>query len=87
MNGWHTSIPGCWGGHMDYGLFVHAFFTLLPPGQYFTSHPEYYSLTGDRWRAGWGPICLSHTDMLRLVTQRVLENMRQNPEARLFPIS
>lgn len=87
LNGWYTPIPGAWGGHMDYGLFVHTFHTLLPPDSYFAEHPEYFSLTGGQRRKESAQICLSHPDVLRLVTQNVLEHMRKNPQARLFSVS
>ncbi len=87
MNGWYTPIPGCWGGHMDYGLFVHTFNTLLPPDAYFSKHPEYFSLIAGQRRKDASQLCLSNPDVLRIVTGNVLEHMRKNPQARLFSVS
>ncbi len=38
MNGWYTPVPEYMGGHVDYGLFVHTFYTLLPPEEFFAAH-------------------------------------------------
>jgi len=87
MNGWYTPIPDCWGGFMDYGLFVHTFNQLLSPDTYFEKHPEYFSFTSGRRRKEGSQLCLSNPDVFRIVTQNVLESMRKNPQARLFSVS
>jgi len=87
MNGWYTSVPEYMGGQVGYGLFVHTFYTLLPPQEFFTEHPEYYSEIDGVRRHEQGQICLTNDDVLRLVTERVLERMRAYPRATIFSVS
>ena len=87
LNGWYTPVPEYLGGHIDYGLFVHTFYTLLPPEEFFTDHPEYYSEIDGVRRHEMGQLCLSNPEVLRLVSARVLERMRANPRATIFSVS
>ena len=78
-----------YGGGVGYadGYFVHTFTKLLPPDQYFDEHPEYYSeINGERIREKT-QICLSNPEVLKLVTERVLEELRKQPDATLFSVS
>lgn len=87
MNGWYTPVPEYMGGHIDYCGFVHTFYSLLPPEQYFTSHPEYYSLVAGQRRRDTAQLCLTNPDVLRLVTEAVIERMRTHPRATIFSVS
>lgn len=87
LNGWYTPLPDYMGGSVGYGLFVHTFYTLVPPGEFFASHPEYFSLIEGQRRHEMGQLCLSNPDVLRLVVERVLEKMRALPKARIFSVS
>ncbi len=87
MNGWSTPTPEYMGGNVDYCGFVHTFYALLPPGEFFAAHPEYYSLVGGQRRADMAQLCLTHPDVLRIVTGRVLELMRSHPRATIFSVS
>lgn len=69
------------------GLFVHTFYRLVPPEEFFETHPEYFSLIDGQRRIGWSQICLTNPDVLRIVTQRVLEAIRSDPTAKLFSVS
>ena len=65
----------------------HTFSKLVPPSEFFDTHPEYYSLVdGERQRIGW-QLCLSNPDVLRIVTERVLARIRMNPQAKIFGVS
>lgn len=77
------------GGGVGYaeGFFVHTFTKLLPPDIYFDEHPEYYAeINGQRQREKT-QLCLSNPDVLELVKGRVLEELRKQPDARLFSVS
>jgi hypothetical protein len=87
LNGFYTPAPDYMGGHVAYNLFVHSFYTLLPPDEFFAGHPEYYSLIDGVRRAEMGQLCLTHPDVLRIVTERVLARMRANPRATIFSVS
>jgi hypothetical protein len=87
MNGWYTPVPEYMGGHVDYCGFVHTFDGLVPPEEFFGAHPEYFSLLSGVRRRDGGQLCLTNPEVLRIVTERVLERMRQNPRATIFSVS
>ncbi len=87
LNGNYVAVPQYMGGNVSYGLFVHTFYALVPPGEFFATHPEYYSLIDGVRRTEQGQLCLSNPDVLRITTQRVLEHMRKTPRATIFSVS
>ena len=78
-----------YGGGVGYaeGFFVHTFTKLLPPDIYFNDHPEYYAEIGGQRIREKTQLCLSNPDVLELVKARVLEELRAQPESRLFSVS
>lgn len=66
-------------------FFVHTVGLLLPESKYFAEHPEYYAYTGGKR----DPIqlCLTNPDVLRLVTESALEELRKKPDADIISIS
>jgi hypothetical protein len=87
LNGFQCPVPEYMGGNMAYGLFVHTFETLLPPGEFFAAHPEYFSLVAGTRRKEGAQICLTHPDVLQIVTERVRARMRADPRATIFSVS
>ncbi len=69
----------------DWGLFVHSFNLLLPPGQYFASHPEYYALINGK-RVQDQP-CLSNPEVLKIVINNLGEKIKQTPTAKYWSVS
>lgn len=80
--GWRTQPGGleCYWG-------VHTFFPLLPPAEFFATHPEYYSLIDGRRTHERAQLCLSNPDVLRLLTERLRKVMRENPNYRIYDVS
>ncbi len=86
--------PGdAYGGNVS-SAGCHTFESLCPPSKYFDEHPEYYSLyEGKRipgtnaQGAGAGQLCLTNPDVLRIVTENVLEKLRANPNLRIVDVS
>lgn len=77
------------GGGIKYadGFFVHTFTKLLPPEKYFDEHPEYFAeVDGARLREKT-QLCLSNPEVLELVTARVLDELRKQPDAGIFSVS
>ena len=65
----------------------HTFDALLPVAQYFDAHPEYFSeVKGKRIREHT-QLCLTHPDVLRIVTANVLERIRKDPGADFYGVS
>lgn len=87
MNGWYTPVPEYMGGHVTYELFVHTYYRLVPPEEFFATHPEYFSMIGGVRRHQGGQLCLTNPDVLRIVVDRVLEHMRKNPKASIVSVS
>jgi len=87
LNGWYTPVPGYMGGNVQYYGFVHTFYGLLPPDEFFEVHPEYYSLTAGQRRRDMAQLCLTNPETLQIVTQRVLERMQEHPQATIFSVS
>jgi len=87
MNGSHARLDSVRGGKITYSHFVHTFYELVPPGEYFDAHPEYFALVdGERRRQG-AQLCLTNPDVLEIATERVKEWMRDAPEATIFSVS
>ncbi|MBO9610457.1 MAG: DUF4838 domain-containing protein [Paenibacillaceae bacterium] len=76
------------GGHNGYvGPFVHSFYQLVPPEEYFDEHPEYYAeVDGVRLREH-AQLCLSHPDVLDISLRRIREWVAANPDARIVSVS
>ncbi len=73
--------------HRDaWGMWVHTFDDLVPPEDYFKSHPEYFT-----WMNGMrvpdGQLCLAHPDVYRLVVEGLKERMAKRPEALYWSVS
>jgi len=88
-NGSNMRLEERHGGKIRFGggLFVHTFYRLVPPDEFFADHPEYFSLIDGERRIGFSQLCLTNPDVLRIVTERVLERIRRDPDARLFSVS
>jgi len=73
-------------GKDEWGLFVHTFQTLVPPEKYFKDHPEYFSWLNVQ-RIPDGQLCLSNSDVLKIVIEGLRERMREKPEAKYWSVS
>ncbi|MDQ1257527.1 MAG: hypothetical protein QG656_2133 [Candidatus Hydrogenedentes bacterium] len=66
---------------------VHTFFRFVPPDEFYTEHPEYYSLIDGKRVADNAQLCLTNPDVLRIVTERVKQTMRDLPEYLIYCVS
>lgn len=74
---------------------VHTFYPLMPPAEFFDRHPEYYSLINgkrtfeiiknDHYQLA--QLCLSNKNVLRIITERIKQKIRQNPEYMIYDVS
>ena len=90
INGQETGLDEKFGGRVEYGkpYFVHTFCrSLIRPEDYFDEHPEYFSEIGGVRIREKTQLCLTNPDVLRLVTEQVLSDIRKQPGARIFSIS
>lgn len=65
----------------------HTFNKILPPDKFFDSHPEYFSFEDGIRKKHPTQLCLTNPDVLRIVTERVLEAIRKDPGAKFYGIS
>ncbi|MEW6234855.1 MAG: DUF4838 domain-containing protein [Candidatus Omnitrophota bacterium] len=66
---------------------VHTFFPLVPPSEFFESHPEYYSLIDGQRVHQHAQLCLTNPDVLRIMTERILNVIRKNPQYLIYSVS
>jgi len=71
------------GGKTGLNLINHSFFHYLPSQKYGKEHPEYFALVdGERKleMGGGGPeLCLTNPDVLRIVTDTILDALKKHP--------
>lgn len=88
-NGNRMDLDEKHGGKIRFGagLFVHTFYRLMPPEEFFADHPEYYSELNGKRVADHAQLCLSNPDVVRIMTERLLDRIRQDPTAKLYSLS
>ena len=60
----------------------HSYFRFISPGEFFDTHPEYFSEIGGVRRGGETQLCLTNPDVLEIVTERMLKRMADQPNDR-----
>jgi len=86
-NGQMSQLTAAQGGCVIYKNFVHSFYTLVPPDKYFASHPEWFSLVKGKRTTENAQLCLSNPELREFVVQRVKQELREAPEARIISVS
>ena len=90
-NGTGVTAPAKFGGdsfRFGGGLGnCHTFNKLMPPDEFFDRHPEYFSFVNGRRLKERSQLCLTNPDVLRIVTERVLERIRKDPGAKFYGVS
>ncbi|MBQ7650569.1 MAG: DUF4838 domain-containing protein, partial [Victivallales bacterium] len=92
-NGNRMNLSADNGGKIAFGggLFVHTFNILVPPSEFYKTHPEYFSEIGGKRMNGYYQLCLSNPDVKRIVIerlkQRIGESIKANPSAKIFSLS
>ena len=87
LNSARADIPKEWGGKTMFYNYSHTFEELVPPKEWFASHPEYFSLTGGVRRGEKSQLCLTNPEVLHIVTEKVRQWMRENPDCRIFSVA
>ncbi len=89
-NGMNSRIPEDMGGHViphPIGC-AHTFRILVPPGEHFEKHPEWFSLVQGERRSQRAQLCLTHPGLRQFAAERTLEFLRQGPrECRTISVS
>ncbi len=87
MNSSASRLDETHGGKVTYFGFVHTFESLVPPAQYFDTHPEYFSLVKGKRLGERSQLCTTNEDVVRIITEDVRKRMREHPEATVFSVS
>ncbi|NIA15000.1 MAG: DUF4838 domain-containing protein [Nitrospiraceae bacterium] len=58
----------------------HTYFRYISPGEYFDTHPEYFSELGGVRRKTETQLCLTNPDVLDIVTEKMLARMASRPD-------
>ncbi|HEX5025320.1 MAG TPA: DUF4838 domain-containing protein, partial [Agriterribacter sp.] len=66
---------------------VHTFYPLMPPSEFFDKHPEYYSLIDGKRIHERAQLCLSNSDVLKIITERIKKQMHDNPQYLIYSVS
>ncbi len=75
------------GGKTMFFNYSHTFEDLVPPSQWFDTHPEYFSLVDGKRRREHSQLCLTNPAVLRLCTEGVHKWIRENPDCRIFSVA
>ena len=88
LNGLYSHANETWGGSIKYRGFVHTFRHLVPPEEYFGTHPEYYSeVNGVRVGPDHSQLCLTNPTVTRIATETVQRWMRESPHCQIISVS
>jgi len=60
----------------------HSYFRYVSPGEFYDTHPEYFSEIGGVRHREETQLCLTNPDVLEIVTERMLQRMRDKPDVR-----
>lgn len=86
-NGHSNNVPPEYGGHHRFAGFVHTFYPLLPPEQYFAEHPDWYSEIDGKRTHEHAQLCLTNDAMRQELTGKALEWLKKTPDVGLISIS
>lgn len=65
----------------------HTFYRYLPPEKFYKDHPEYFSEWHGKRRQQHGSVCLSNPDVVKIVSERAGEILREDPDATFIDLS
>lgn len=86
MNGGDATLGKAeWGG-ADAFWGIHTIGKLLPAKELFDQHPDYFALREGK-RVPDAQLCLTHPEVLRLATERLLKQIEQHPHYKVYDMS
>jgi len=80
-------MPDELGGCIRYKGFAHTFYPLVPPDQYFATHPEWYSLIDGKRTSQNAQLCLTNPKLRDFVVERVKSWLRESPDAAIVSVT
>lgn len=86
-NGNSARLTSKHGGKITYKGFVHTFYWLVPPQEYFEKHPEWFSLINGKRQWEGAQLCCTNPELRDFLTERVRQILKEPPEANIISIS
>ncbi|GHT69106.1 hypothetical protein AGMMS50239_35350 [Bacteroidia bacterium] len=86
-NGYFSNITPEYGDFHKFQYFVHSFYPILPPQQYFNKHPEWYSLINGKRTYQNAQLCLTNDAMRKEFIKNAIDTLRNHPEMDFISIS
>ncbi len=82
LNGQLAPPSPDFGGHVAFGTpwFVHSFYSLVPPDEFFATHPEYFSERAGFRAAGRSQLCLTNRQLQDIVAREIGDLVRESGE-------
>lgn len=78
-------------GNKDWFKWVHSSFYYISPDEYFDEHPEYFSLYNGKRTYQQGPVsgqlCWTNDEVFDIILNKVLQEMRDNPDIHIWDVS
>ena len=76
----------------DWGSWCHTTFSLVPPAEYVTAHPEYYSRVNGKCvvqadKRNVGDICWSNDEVFEIAYQNLKKQIEVNPQPTYWSVS
>ncbi|MFA6243518.1 MAG: DUF4838 domain-containing protein, partial [Candidatus Hydrogenedentales bacterium] len=65
----------------------HSSLGFIPTAEFFATHPEYFSEIGGKRIAFETQLCLTNPEVLDIVTERMLQRMKDSPQSRQYNFS
>lgn len=88
---WYSKLRLNGAGTTDWYAWVHTSFTYISPEEYFQEHPEYFSLYNGKRTYTQGPVsgqlCWTNEDVYDIISQKVKQQMRENPDIHIWDVS
>lgn len=88
---WHSKIRLNGAGIDDWFNWCHTSFVYINPEEYFEEHPEYFSLYNGKRCVEQGPVsgqlCWTNEEVYNIISQKVLEEMAENPDLHIWDVS
>ena len=75
-----TTIPGTAEGYWG----VHSMGYFITPAEFYSTHPEYFSLREWKRLSGYSQLCLSNPEVLRICVERLKKVMREEPDYLIY---
>ena len=79
MNNKYGGQEGYWG--------CHTMEVLVPVGEFYQSHPEYFCLRNGKRLSQKEQLCLSNPEVIQICKERLLNIIRRNPGYRIYDLS